>query len=77
MIINGNDSIQSGFDVAVAEQYAAADFVGADLAAVHPVGERNERYAQTVGGFVAREVLRVGFRMCGTKLSQADFHEFR
>ena len=69
-LFNGNDSIQGGFDVAVAEQYAATDFVSADLAAVHPVGERDERNAQAAGSFLSREIPRVGFRMCGTELSQ-------
>lgn len=66
-LFNGNDSVQSRFDVAVAKQDTPADFVGADLAAVHPVGERHERDAQTAGGFVPREILRVGFRMYGTQ----------
>ena len=50
-LFNGNDSIQGCFDIAVAEQDAPADLVCADLAVVHPVGERHERDAQTVGGF--------------------------
>ena len=65
-LFNGNDSIQGCFDIAVAEQDAPADLVCADLAVVHPVGERHERDAQTVGGFAPCEIFRVGFRMCGT-----------
>ena len=42
-LFNGNDSIQGCFDIAVAEQDAPADLVCADLAVVHPVGERHER----------------------------------
>ena len=49
-LFNGNYSIQGCFDIAVAEQDAPADLVGADLAVVHPVGERHERDAQTAGG---------------------------
>ena len=41
-LFNGNDSIQGCFDIAVAEQDAPADLVCADLAVVHPVGERHE-----------------------------------
>ena len=50
-LFNGNYSIQGCFDIAVAEQDAPADLVCADLAVVHPVGERHERDAQTVGGY--------------------------
>lgn len=66
-LFNGNDSVQSCFDVAVAKQDTPADFVGADFTAIHPVGERHERDAQTAGGFVPREILRVGFRIYGTQ----------
>ena len=66
-LFNGNDSIQGCFDIAVAKQDTPADFVGADFTAIHPVGERHERDAQTAGGFVPREILRVGFRMYGTQ----------
>ena len=66
-LFNGNDSIQGCFDIAVAKQNTPADFVGADFTAIHPVGERHERDAQTAGGFVPREILRVGFRMYGTQ----------
>ena len=69
-LFNGNDSIQGCFDIAVAEQDAPADLVCADLAVVHPVGERHERDAQTAGGFAPREIFCVGFRMCGTELLQ-------
>lgn len=62
-LFNGNDSIQGCFDIAVAEQNTPADFVGADFTAIHPVGERHKRDAQTAGGFMPREILRVGFRM--------------
>ena len=55
-LFNGNYSIQGCFDIAVAEQDAPADLVGADLAVVHPVGERHERDAQTAGGFAPREI---------------------
>ena len=69
-LFNGNDSIQGCFDIAVAKQNTPADFVGADFTAIHPVGERHERDAQTAGGFVPREILRVGFRLYGTQLLQ-------
>ena len=69
-LFNGNYSIQGCFDIAVAEQDAPADLVGADLAVVHPVGERHELDAQTAGGFAPREIFCVGFRMCGTELLQ-------
>ena len=69
-LFNGNDSIQGCFDIAVAKQNTPADFVGADFTAIHPVGERHERDAQTTGGFVPREILRVGFRLYGTQLLQ-------
>lgn len=69
-LFNGNDSVQSCVDVAVAEQNTPADFVGADFTAIHPVGERHERDAQTTGCFMPREILRVGFRLYGTQLSQ-------
>ena len=73
-LFNGNYSIQGCFDIAVAEQDAPADLVGADLAVVHPVGERHERDAQTAGGFAPREIFCVGFRMCGTELLQFVAH---
>ena len=69
-LFNGNDSIQGCFDIAVAKQDTPADFVGADFTAIHPVGERHERDAQTAGGFMPREILRVGFRLYGTQLLQ-------
>ncbi len=69
-LFNGNDSIQGCFDIAVAKQNTPADFVGADFTAIHPVGERHERDAQTAGGFMPREILRVGFRLYGTQLLQ-------
>ena len=69
-LFNGNDSIQSCFDIAVAKQDTPTDFVGADFTTIHPVGERHERDAQTTGCFMPREILRVGFRLYGTQLSQ-------
>lgn len=73
-VFNGADLVDYGFDVAVAEQYATADFVCADLAAVYPVGGRYERNTQTAGGFSSRKVPRVGFRMCETELLQLVSH---
>lgn len=62
-VFNEDDLIERGFDIAVVEQYAAADFVCADLAAVYQVGECYERNTQTAGGFPSCKVPRVGFRM--------------
>ena len=42
-LFNGNYSIQGCFDIAVAEQDAPADLVGADLAVVHPFDLTSQR----------------------------------
>ena len=42
-LFNGNYSIQGCFDIAVAEQDAPADLVGADLAVVHQIGRASCR----------------------------------
>ena len=44
--------------------------MGADFTAIYPIGKRHERDAQTAGGFMPREILRVGFRLYGTQLLQ-------
>lgn len=50
--------MQCRLDVAVAEEHAPADLVGADPAAVHPVVERHERDAQAAGRLAACQIVR-------------------
>lgn len=50
--------MQCRLDVAVAEQHASADLVGADSPAVHPVVERHERDAQAAGRLAAGQIVR-------------------
>lgn len=50
--------MQCRLDVAVAEEHAPADLVGADPAAVHPVVERHERDTQAAGRLAAGQIVR-------------------
>lgn len=50
--------MQCRLDIAVAEQHAPADLVGADPPAVHPVVERHERDAQAAGRLAAGQIVR-------------------
>lgn len=76
-LFNGNYSIQGCFDIAVAEQDAPADLVGADLAVVHPVGERHERDAQTAGGFAPREIFVSVFGCAGRNCCNSSRRDSR
>lgn len=55
---DGDNPVQCRFDIAVAEEHAPADLVGADSAAVHPVVERHERDAQASGRLAAGQIIR-------------------
>lgn len=49
--------MQSRLDVAVAEEHAPADLVGADPPAVHPVVERHERDTKAAGRLAAGQII--------------------
>lgn len=68
--------MQCRFDIAVAEQHAPADLVGADPAAVHPVVERHERDAQAAGRLAAGQIIRCLGGGFGVKLPQLVAQRF-
>ena len=73
---DGDNPVQCRLDVAVAEQHAPANLVGADPPAVHPVVERHERDAQAAGRLVAGQIVRCLGGGFGVELPQLVAQRF-
>ena len=68
--------MQCRLDIAVAEEHAPADLVGADPAAVHPVVERHERDSQAAGRHAAGQLIWCRRGGCGVELPQLVAQRF-